>query len=97
MKRKISLYILAVLLLTILSLAFGVKTIYNPFTSRLDYITSGNLSGSNVTVDDLCVRGNLDMNCSGARHNITNADYINEIQFWNVTNESTNVIWTIII
>ncbi len=32
-------------------LGFGVRTVYNPFTGKLDYVRTGNYSGENLTAD----------------------------------------------
>lgn len=114
--RLVIISILLIILFALVVHSFGVRTIYNAFTGKLDYIRTGNFSGENLTADNIFIgnesandtflrldtsndplTGNLDFNNSGLRQNVTGADYINEIQFWNVTNESTNVIWTIII
>ena len=56
---KIGLIVLAILSCMLFVTAVGTTTVFNPFTGKLDYVSNGNFSGSNLTVDSLEVNGNL--------------------------------------
>jgi len=66
-------------------LDLGGNNLFNANSTQTDYINS--TSGGNITLQN-----NLDMD----NYNITNAKYINEVDFTNITAIGDNVIWEII-
>ncbi len=49
---------LVLLTLSLLVIGFGVRTVYNPFSGKLDYIRDGNFTGENLTAN--YYKSNLD-------------------------------------
>ena len=62
---KLGIFVLLILILSVPVDAFGVRTIFNPFTSRLDYIRTGNFTDENLTADFFIGNGSLLTSLSG--------------------------------
>ena len=65
MKTTNKIMILVLFLFMVTLVSAGYKTVYNPFTSKLDYVTNGNFSGDNITADYFNGDGSLLTGISG--------------------------------
>lgn len=94
--KNLIVMVVFLVLASILVLSVNTDTVYNPFTGKLDYIRTSNLSGENITADNFF--GNINasyvqneywVNANGDLmtgnlfmngNNITNIDYYNAIR-----------------
>lgn len=83
MRNKIILMVLMILLIVPVVYAVTYKTVYNPFTGKLDYVISDNQSGqnftfANITADYFYGDGSLltGISSSSSQWNITGSDWI---------------------
>ncbi len=104
MKKKIIFLVLLILLLSFSVSGLSLKSIFNPYTQRLDYIRTANFSGENFTAFNITAEGyfegdgSLLTGISGSGDGFTN--WIN-LMLWNQTklnetyaqNESVVDIW----
>ncbi len=52
MKKIIPILIMVIIFLAVILSAYSYQTIYNPFTGKLDYHITANMSGENITADN---------------------------------------------